>query len=202
MRGSSVMSSQRMPGRDYSAVYGGLMIGLGTALGVLGSMMSNPLREQVAYASATILTALCLLVAIFFLGIPESRTLPRHFVRVHLLAGALSIVCCLVYWLLQSAFIDLHLLGILAALHGLFWGAWYMRLAFHLRTSFIKALVLCTLAATTSSFGIVLATRPGVTRFSCVTLVGCYTMGLGILIFVTAAFLHRQYARDRVPASR
>jgi hypothetical protein len=196
------MSTQWTFGRDYSAVYGGLMIGLGTALGVLGSMMSNPIREQVAYASATILTALCLLIAILFLGIPESRSLPRHFVRVHLLVGALSTACCLVYWLLQSAFMDLHVLGIVAALHGLFWGAWYMRIAFHLRTSFTKALVLCILAAATSSFGIVLATRPGANRFSCVTLVGCYTMGLGILIFVTAALLPRSYAKDRVPASR
>ena len=185
-------------GRDYSAAFGGLMIGLGMALAVLGSMMSNPIREQVAYASASILTALCLVIAVFLLGIPETRNLPRDVVTVCLLVGALSIAFCLIYWLLQSTAMDIHLLGMLAASHGLFWGAWYMRLAFHFRSSPIKALVLCALAATTASFGIVVGTRFEPTKFGCVTTVGCYMIGLGIQIFITAAFLRREYARERV----
>jgi hypothetical protein len=185
-------------GRDYSAAFGGLMIGLGMALGVLGSLMSNPSREQIGYASAVILTALGLLTALFVLGISERKTLPRQSASGYPLADGVSIACCLVYWLVQSAFVDLRLLAVMAALHGLFWGAWYLRLAFQFRANSKKSLVLCTVGAATSSFGIVLGTISGFTRFSCVSAVGCFMIGLGIEIFVTAAFLHREYAREQV----
>jgi hypothetical protein len=183
-------------GRNCSAAFGGLMIGLGMALGVLGTLMANPSREQIGYASATILTALGLLIALFVLGISESRTRSRQSASGYLLAGGVSIVCCLIYWRVQSALVDLRLLAVMAALHGLFWGAWYLRLAFQFRANFKRALVLCTVGAATSSFGIVLGTISGLTRFSCVSVVGCFMIGLGIEIFVTAAFLHREYARE------
>lgn len=192
------MTGSWKSGRDYSAAFGGLMIGLGMALGMLGSMMTDPVREQVPYTSASILTALCLLIVIFLLAIPESRAFPRYAVNVYLLAGAASAGCCLVYLLLQSSLTDVHLLGVLAALHGLFWGAWYMRLAFRFRSSSLKALVLCILAATTASMGIIVGTRSGLTMFGCITSVACYMLALGIQIFTTAAFLYREYAREQV----
>jgi hypothetical protein len=178
--------------------HGVLMISLGTALCALGSLMARPIREQLGYVLAEVLTALFLLIVCVSLGIQENRTIPRRLMSIYLLAGASSIVCCLTFWLLQSASMDIRLLGILAGLHGLLWGWWYMRAAFRFQSNPIKALVLCVLAATTSSCGIILATRSGLSKLSTVTAVGCYMIILGIQIFITAAFLHYEQARVRV----
>jgi hypothetical protein len=178
--------------------HGVLMIGLGTAVCALGSLMATPIYEQIGYVVAAALTALCLLVACVPLGMRENRTRPQRLITGYLIAGASSIVCCLMFWLIQSASVDLRVLGILAGLLGLFWGSWYVRLAFQFQSNSIKALILCTLAATTSSLGIMLATRTGLSRLITVTMVGCYMIMLGIQIYLTAAFLHREYARAQV----
>src|ERR1700748_454349 len=109
---------------------GVLMIGLGTALCGLGTLMARPINEQLGYLSAEVLTALCLVIVCVSIGMREDRSFPRVLSSVYLAAGAVSIVCCLIFWLVQSASADLRLLGILAGLHGLVWGAWYLRLAF------------------------------------------------------------------------
>jgi hypothetical protein len=178
--------------------HGVLMIGLGTALCALGSLMARPMREQIGYALAAALTAICLLIACISLGIRENRIIPQRLAAIYLMAGASSIVCCLVFWLIQSASIDLRVLGVLAGLVGLFWGFCYMRLAFQFQTSSIKAPILCAMAATTSSIGIILATRSGLSKLSSVTSVGCYMTLLGVQIYLTAAFLHREYVEARV----
>ena len=177
---------------------GVLMIGLGTALCGLGSLMAKPINEQSGYLLADLLTALCLLLVCVSVGIRENTVLPQRLSAVYLTAGAASIVCCLVFWLVQSASADLRLLGILAGLHGLVWGAWYLRLAFQFQSNSTKQLMLVVTAATTSSLGIILATRPGLSKLGSVTAVGCYMIILGMQLYMTSAFLYREYAKATV----
>lgn len=178
--------------------HGVLMIGLGTVLCALGSLMTKPMREQMGYVFAAGLTALCLLIVCSSLGIRENKALPERLKAIYIIVGASSIVCCLLSWLIQSPSIDLRVLCILAGLVGIFWGSWYMRLAFHFQSSNIKAFILCGLAATTSSIGIIVATRSGLSKLSSVTAVGCYMIALGVQVYLTAAFLHRDYVKARI----
>lgn len=178
--------------------HGVLMIGFGTALCALGTLMAKPTNEQLGYMLAGALTVLCLLITCIFLGTRENRTFPQRLGAIYLIVGASSIACSLIFWLIQAASVDLRALGILAGVLGLFWGSWYMRLAFQFQSNATKAFILCSLAATTSSFGIILATRSGLSKLTTVTLVGCYMIILGVQIYLTAAFLHREYARARV----
>ncbi len=175
-----------------------LMIGLGTALCALGSLMAKPMNEQLGYLLAEVLTALCLLLVCAFVGMRENNAPPQRLSAIYLAAGVASIVCCLIFWLVQSASADLRWLGILAGLHGLVWGAWYLRLAFQFRSNSIKQLMLVATAATTSSLGIILATRPGLSKLGSVTAVGCYMIVLGMQLYLTSAFLYREYARATV----
>jgi len=175
--------------------HGVLMIAFGTALCALGSLMVRPVREQIGYAVAAGLTALCLLTAWLSLGIRKKTTVPQRLNRVYLIGGAASIVCSLIYWLVQSASIDLRIVGILAGLVGLLWASWFMRLAYQFQSSTFKAAILCGLAATTSSIGIIVATRSGLSKLSSVTAVGCYLIVLGAQIYMTAAFLYREHLR-------
>ena len=177
---------------------GVLMIGLGTALCALGSLMAKPINERLGYALAEVLAALCLLIVGVSVGLRENSTLPRRPGTVYLAAGASSLVCCMLFWLIQSASIDLRLLGILAGLHGLFWGTWYMRLAFQFQSNSIKQLTLAALAATTSFLGIILATRPGLSKLGSVTAVGCYMIILGLQLYLTSAFLYREFAKATI----
>jgi hypothetical protein len=177
---------------------GVLLIGLGTAMCALGSFMAKPTYEQLGYVLAEVLAALCFLIVAVSVGIRENPMLPRRPGAVYLVAGASSLVCCLIFWLLQSASVDLRLLGILAGLHGLFWGTWYMRLAFKFQSNSIKQLTLAALAATTSSLGIILATRPGLSKLGSVTLVGCYMIILGLQLYLTSAFLYREFAKATI----
>src|SRR4051794_29820874 len=99
--------------------HGVLMIAFGTALCALGSLMVRPVREQIGYAVAAALTALCLLTAWLSLGIRKKTAVPERLRRVYFMGGAASIACSLMYWLVQSASIDLRVVGILAGLVGL-----------------------------------------------------------------------------------
>jgi uncharacterized membrane protein HdeD (DUF308 family) len=177
---------------------GVLMIGLGTTLCAMGSLMAKPMNEQLGYLLAEVLTALCLLLVFASVGIRENNALPQRLSAVYLAASVASIVCCLVFWLIQSASADLRLLGILAGLHGLVWGAWYLRLAFQFRSNSVKQLMLVATAATTSSLGMILATQPALSKLGSVTVVGCYMIVLGVQLYLTSAFLYREYARATI----
>jgi predicted secreted protein len=194
-RGNITMVKMLRTGSRTSTKHGVLMIAFGTALCALGSVMVRPMREQTGYVVAAVLTALCLLTAWFSLGIRPNAPATRRQSRVYLMGGAASIVCSLLFWLVQSASIDLRVVGVLAGLVGLLWASWYMRLAYQFQSSSIKAAVLCGLAATTSSIGIIVATRSGLSKLSSVTTVGCYLIILGAQIYLTAVFLHREHAR-------
>jgi uncharacterized membrane protein HdeD (DUF308 family) len=73
-----------------------------------------------------------------------------------------------------------------------------MRLAFQFQSNSIKQLTLAALGATTSSLGIILATRPGLSKLSSVTVVGCYMIILGLQLYLTSAFLYREFAKATI----
>jgi hypothetical protein len=181
-------------GRNLLMGHGVLMLCLGVALSSLGSLMTNPMVDELGYTVAAVLTALCLLIAglIVYLGVLANKASHRRPVAIYLLVGALSTACWLIFWLILSVPLDIRLLVLLAGLHGLFWGLWYMRLAFHFQAYPRKAVVLCVLAGTTSSLGIILATQSQLSKLSAVTAVACYTMFIGVQILLTTAYLYRE----------
>ncbi len=179
-------------GRHFLMGHGVLMLCLGIALCLLGSLMADPSLDTLGYTTAVVLTALGLLISVGYLEVMEYRAGQRRLANLYLLAGALSIACWLIFWLIQSAPTDLRLLVLLAGLHGLFWGLWYVRLADHFQAYARKAVVLSVLAATTASIGIILATQSQPSKLSAVTAVACYMMFIGIEILLTTLYLYRE----------
>lgn len=182
--------------------HGVLMIALGTLVCALGSLMARPVREQSGYILAAILTAASLLIAFRSLGILRTRTMPQAQIRIYLAGGILSIACCMIFWVIQPQNFDIRLLGMLAALLGLFWASCYMRLAFHYSANPIQSASFSILAATTSSLGIILATRSDLSKLGAVTADGCYMILLGVQVYLTAAFLHREGVRAQALSRR
>src|ERR1019366_9025191 len=129
---------------------GVLMLCLGMTLSALGSVMANPIHTESGYALAAALTALCLLIAGVYLAVTETRARLRRSAAIYLLVGVPPIVCWMIFWLIQSASSDIRLLVMIAGMHGLFWGLWYLRLAFRFQSHSVKAVLLCILGATTS----------------------------------------------------
>jgi len=159
--------------------------------------MARPAHEQLGYILATAVTAGCLLIAMISFGIRQTGPVPPRLIRAYFSAGVASIACCIVFWLIQPGSFDVRVVGILAGVLGLFWGSCYMRLAFYFQPKSMQARTLSILAAITSSFGIIVATRTGLSRLGVVTAVGCYMIMLGIQVYLTAAFLHLETARVR-----
>ena len=177
--------------------HGVLMIALGTVVCALGSLMARPVNEQLGYILAAAVTTACLLIAFVSFGIRQARPVPQRLIRAYFGAGIASIVCCMAFWLLQPGSIDIRVVGIIAGVLGLFWGSCYMRLAFYFQPKSIQARMLSILAAMASSIGIIVATRTGLSKLGAVTTVGCYMIMLGVQIYLTSAFLHREAARVR-----
>lgn len=176
---------------------GVLMLGLGMGLFALGSVMTNPVFEDSCYVVAILLTSLCLLITGAYYGalaIVDHRRCPISF---YLLIGTLSIACWLILWLIQSATFDIPLLDLLAGFQGVFWGMWYMRLAFGLKAHRNKATLLCIQAATTSFLGVILATQSQISRLTSVTEVACYSGFLGVQILFSSAYLFRECEKEK-----
>ncbi len=180
-------------GRHFLMGHGVLMLCLGMVLSSLGSLMTNPVFGQVGYTVAVGLTAVCLLIAglVAYRGELKHGEFPRRRIAVFALAGALSIACWLIFFKFQSGTVDIRFLVLLAGFHGLFWGLWYMRLAFHFQAYSRKAVVLCVLAGTTTTLGIILATQFHLSEISAVTAVACYAMFIGIQILLTTLYVYR-----------
>lgn len=191
------METKRNAGSHSLTGHGLLMLCLGMALSALGTIMTNPTHAELAYGVATALTSLCLVAAAIYLAVLVNRTVSRHSIAIYALALSSAIACWAAFWLMQARSTDLNLLAMIAGLHGLFWGLWYVRLAFHFQSYAGKAVVLCTLAAITSGIGIVLGTWSELSRLSAVTSVACYMSILGIQILLTSLFLHRECEAEK-----
>ena len=179
-------------GRSSLMATGATMLFLGITHFVLGSLMANPAFENSCYAIAVLLTVFCLLINGVYYGIQVRRETHRSEFAAYSIASSLSVACWLIFWLIQSAPGEIRLLDFLAGIQGLFWGLWYIRLAFRIQTSYTKAALLCTLAATTSFLGIILATQSHVSKLASVTEVACYTAFIGVQILFTAIYLFRE----------
>jgi MFS family permease len=175
------------------------MLSLGTALFVIGSIMANPTFEVSGYVIAVLLVASCLVLNGIYHGALASRVRPRLPIRIYLAACALSIACWLVFWLMQSAPMDISLLAILAAAQGLFWSMWYMRLAYRFQPNYKKAHLLSILAGTTTFLGILLATQSHMSKIGSVTEVACYSAFIGAQVLLTSIYLFRECGADEVP---
>lgn len=173
--------------------HGVFMLCLGMALCSLGSLMTNPRVEVLGYSVAVFLTALCLLAPALIVGIGvlANGIWHRREFYIYLWVGVFSVVCWLVFWLNRLAPLDM--LVLLAGLHGLFWGIWYVGLAFHLQVSPLKAGLLCVLAGITSAIGIILSTQSNLSDISAVTAVACYTSWIGIQTLLTVPYLFRNW---------
>jgi hypothetical protein len=183
--------------RRYLIGHAGLMLALGMALFSLGSLMTAPVHRDLSYAVAVVLTSLCLLATGAYLGVLTFRERHRRLLTAYVLAGALSVSCWLIVWLVQSAPSDLRLLAMLAGLHGLVWGLWYVRLAFHFPASPRKMVPLCVLAAALTAIGVVIATQSELTRLNATTAVACYSAFIGSQILLTTLYLNRDCDTSR-----
>ncbi len=177
--------------------HGMAVIIIGTSVCAIGSLMARPMREELGYLLAAALTSLCVVIAFLFLGFRKQWTPKRHLIPTYLAVGVSLIACCMISWLIQPGLIDIRVLGLLAGLLGLVWGSWYMKLAFHFQSNSFQACTMSVLAAAISSLGITLATRTGFSKHTAVTSVGCYIIVLGVQVYLTAAFLHREVVRER-----
>lgn len=172
---------------------GFFMLCLGMALCCLGSFMTNPRVEALGYAVAVLLIALCLLgqVLVASIGVLTNGTWHRRKFYMYLWMVLFATACWLAFWLGRLAPLDT--LVLLAGIQGLFWSLWYLEIAFHLHGSPRKAGMLCVLAGTTSTIGIILSTQPRLSDIGAVTAVACYIIWIGIQTLLTVPYLFRNW---------
>jgi hypothetical protein len=182
----------KVGGHFFLIGHGILMLCLGMALFSLGSVMTNPALDESGYTISLLMVASSLLVAGASWGLLPNRARPHRPIAIYLMVGALSVACWFIFWMIQAAPADIRFLDYLAGLQGLFWGMWYIRLAFHLQDNPRKAALLSVLAATTTFLGIVLATQSQLSKLGAVTEVACYAIFIGVQILLTAAYLYRE----------
>ena len=184
-------------GSESLLMQGVMLIAAGTAACALGSLMARPAYQQTGYFIAALIIAGCLLVAVLSLRVRGRGVLSRPMAIAYIGAG-LAMVCYAAFSGLQSSPQEIPVVGLLAGLLGLFWSARCMMFAFSFPPNSIQAVGLCALAATNSSFGIIVATRTELSRLGMVVLSGCYVIVLGIQLYLTAVMVHRELAREKV----
>ena len=173
--------------------HGVFLLCLGMALCSLGSFLTNPKVEALGYMVAVFLTAICLLgqAIVACIRVLANGTWHRREFYIYILVGLFAIACWLVFWLYRLAPLDM--LVLLAGLQGLFWSLWYVGMTFHLQGSPRKAGILCVLAGTTSTMGIILSTQSGLSDISAVTEVACYITWIGTQTLLTVPYLFRNW---------
>jgi len=154
--------------------------------------MAKPIHQDLGYIIAALIIGGYLLIALLSAGLRPPRRIATAYIGVGLIMVSYALVSAI-----QSK--PLELVGLLAGLLSLFWGAWYLSIAFTFLPTSPQAVGLCALAAANSSLGVILGTRTEVSKLSTVTVCGCYTILLGIQIYLTAAMLHRELMREKVP---
>ncbi len=183
-------------GPRYVTGHGALILCLGLATCVLSSLMTSSPFAEMGYFIAVALSISCLLIVGIELGKSVLGERPHCPPGNYFVVGLMSIVCGCLFWLLGSAPTELRLLSLLVGAHGVIWGLWYFRLAFYLKSFPQKAALLSILAATTAFLGIAIAKEPELTQIRAVALAAYYAMFLGIQIFVTAAYLYREFETE------
>ena len=170
---------------------GSLLLCIGMALFAAGSIMANPAFEESGYTTAAILTALCLLAFAVDYAMLLTGERARGLFKINVLAAAIAISSWLIFWIIESAPLELRLLNLLAGSQNVLLSLYYMRLAFHLKAQKRKAILLCTLAATATFLGILLATQFQLSRLSAVTEVALNNIFVGAQALLTSVYLYR-----------
>ena len=183
------------PGSDSLLKHGVLMIALGTAVCGLGSLMAKPIHQQLGYVLAAIFLGAGLLFALLVPGHRVMRGLPRLVTAAYVAIGLLM-VCYVAFSAIQGGSLEMPVVGLLAGLLALYWASRYITLACSFQAYSPQAIGLSALAAANSSFGVILATRIGLSKLGIVTLAGCYIIILGVQIYLTAVALHREVMRE------
>lgn len=166
-----------------------LTVGLGLTLFWISATMTNILFEIAGCVATVLLTAACLLVVgvIDCVGGLAIRKGHRRELHIYLLAGATSMIAGLFFWLNAEA--SVQILATLAGLHGLFWGAWDLRFASHLRDHPRERRLLRVLGGITIGLGVLLAAGMELSSWSAVTLLACYLTYIGVHILLIAMYI-------------
>lgn len=191
--GVSAMGRIWKDGTPLMVGHGAILLCLGMALCSLGSFMTNPKVEVLGYMVAIFLTAMCLIgqAIVACIRVLANKTWRRREFYIYILVGLFACACWVVFWLFRLA--PLNMLVLLAGLEGLVWSLWYVEMTFYLHGSPRKAGTLSVLAGTTSTMGIILSTRSGLSDISAVTGVACYITWIGIQTLLTVPYLFRNW---------
>ena len=190
------MQRSTQPSSDCLLTHGGLMIALGTAVCATGSLMAMPIHAALGYLIAAALIGVCLVMSFLCFGARYKQAMPSRVIAAYITVGS-SMVCYTTFSIIYWGWLETPVVGLFAGLLGLLWAGWFMSLAFTFPPASTQAIGLCALAAANSSFGFILASRTGFTRLTAVTAAGCYTILLGVEVYLTAVMLHRQVMRER-----
>jgi len=183
--------------------HGFFMLFLGMILCSVGSWMTNPRHAVSGYVLAVIFTVAGLLVPGLMACMSRESGCARYSaLRIYLMAGIVLLACWLFLWMYKSAPTHLRLLLWLAGAQGVFWGLWYLRLAFRFRDNAWKASGLCILAGVTSVLGMIFATQSYLSNISAVTIVACYSLWIGAKILLTTPYLYRNWENAPIEAMR
>ena len=183
--------------------HGFFMLCLGMILCSVGSWMTNPQNVASGYMLAVVVTSVGLLVPGILICMRRGCDGARHSAsRIYFMAGIVLLACWLFLWMYQSAPTHLRLLVLLAGAQGVFWGLWYLRLAFRFRGDTRKASGLCILAGVTSVLGMILATQSHLSAISAVTAVACYSLWIGVKMLATTPYLYRSWANAPITTLR
>lgn len=181
--------------------YGTLTVLLSMALFVIGSIMTNPLYEELGYLMSEVFTLLCLLLASGYTFLTMSDRGSPHQSQTFGLALFASVLCWLVLWIQQPLSDSDRVLLSLVALHGLFWGARCVAISQQSGALSPRSITCLLIGAAACSAGIILATQSAITKLVAVTTAGCYMLCLGLQLFVVSLLLNRQTVQAPVTGS-
>ena len=159
--------------------------------------MARPVREHAGYLIAALLLSAGLMAAILTPRLRAVRRLSRRVAAAYVAVGLLM-VCYVAISTFQAGSLETTLVGLLAALLALYWASRFITLASTFPPRSPQAIGLCALAAANSSFGVILATRTGLSRLGIVTMAGCYVILLGVQVYLSAIVLYREVMHESV----
>jgi hypothetical protein len=177
--------------------HGMLMIALGTAVCALGSLMAQPIRRELGHLIASTAIGTYLLIALLSAGLREKQVFSQRITAAYFAVGS-GMVCYAILVAIQSNSLDEPLVSLIVGLLGLFWASWYLRIAFTFSAVSPQAIGLCALAAVNSSLSVTIGTRTELSKLTSVTVSGCYTILLGVQIYITAVVFHSVLEREKV----
>lgn len=189
------MKQIKTAGSCYVMGQGIFILCLGMALCFLGSWMTSIKENALGYPLAAIVVAIGLLVPGILLSVEGMQKrlgiCPK---KLYLLMGLVSIVDCGLLWIVPfSYYLNANILPLLAGGLGVFWGMWFVRIAFHLHGCPGKAGAVCISAGITTFLGILIALQSDLSSRTAVTAVACYMLWIGIQILLVVPLLYRDW---------